>query len=287
MDELRWLLLIIGVLLIAGVYGYGYYQEGRGGAFSAGLKGLLRRGRKRESHREHRADFDRALDELDGLVAGDEDDVHELEPLSIEPDERAPRVEEPAASTPEPRRPSPEPASEPERKPEFRRPEPEKKAEPRQPEADPTPVGEEKIVVLNVVAPEGEAFTGPAVVEALESAGLRLGEHDIFQRSLETRSGTVALFSVANILEPGSFDMHAIENFQTPGLAFFLRLPGPYDGLAAFEQMHGCAKAVSETLGGRLLDSRRCNLTNQAVEHIREELIEHRRRAHLAARQAR
>lgn len=278
MDELRWLLLIIGVLLIAGVYGYGCLQEGKTRDVGSALKGLLRRGRRTDTRRDHGADFDRALDELDSLVADDDDDVHELEPLSIDPDDRSPRVGEPSASA---QRPEPEP--------ETSRPEPapERNAPPRRPEPEPEPVGEEKIVVLNVAAPEGEAFTGPAVAEALEGAGLRLGEHDIFHRTLETRNGTVALFSVANILEPGRFDPEAIEDLETPGLAFFLRLPGPYDGLAAFEQMHGCAKAVAEALGGRLLDSRRCNLTNQAVEHIREELIEHRRRAHLAARQAR
>lgn len=266
MDELRWLLLIIGILLIAGVYAYGRYQEGgQGGGLPAGLRGLLRRRGRRSPLQEQHADFDRALDELDRVVTAEEGEP-EIEPLSIEPEDREPSMEagvEPA------RRDSPAPA--------------------RRATADSPPesLGEEKIVVLNVAAPEGAVFAGPAVFQALEAVGLQMGEHDIYHRVLDTRQGPVALFSVANILEPGHFAVDDPETFETPGVAFFLRLPGPFDGLAAFEQMHASARAVAETLGGRLLDSRRCNLTAQAVEHIREELIEHRRRAHLAARQAR
>lgn len=276
MDELRWLLLIVGIALIAGVYAYGRYQEGRDGeGFLAWLQGFFRgRGRRRRSPiHEQRADFDRALDELDSVVARDGSEP-ELEPLSIEPEDREPTLDTPT------RRPA-------ETAPADQRSERASEAPAEAPEEPPESMGEEKIVVLNVAAPEGEVFAGPAVFDALESVGLQLGEHNIFHRTLDTRHGRVALFSVANILEPGHFAVDDPETFETPGLAFFLRLPGPFDGLAAFEQMHASARAVAETLGGRLLDSRRCNLTAQAVEHIREELIEHRRRAHLAARQAR
>jgi cell division protein ZipA len=272
MDELRWLLLIIGIVLIAGVYGYGRYQEGRDG------EGLLqslrrlpgRRQRRRNPLHAQREDFDRALDELDSVVAGEEAEP-DLEPVNIEPEDREPGLA-PAAAEPPASAPGGESAGAPDAD---------------DPGMPPESLGEEKIVVLNVAAPEGEAFTGPAVVQALEASGMRLGEHDIFHRTLDTRHGRVALFSAANILEPGHFAVDDLEQFETPGVAFFLRLPGPFDGLAAFEQMHACAQSVAEALGGRLLDSRRCNLTAQAVEHIREELIEHRRRAHLAARQAR
>lgn len=278
MDELRWLLLIVGILLIAGVYGYGRYQEGRQGeGLMDKLKRLFNFKQRRNPLREQRADFDRALDELDSVVA-QEDTEPELESVRIDEADREPHIAQPE---PAPRADVPasdEPAVDVSR---------ERPAEPVEAAEPPEVMGEEKIVVLNVVAPEGEAFTGPAVIHALEATGLRLGEHDIFHRSLDTRQGQVALFSVANILEPGRFDLVNIDQFETPGLAFFMRLPGPYDGLAAFEQMLACARSVADALGGRLLDSRRCNLTTQAVEHIREDLIEHRRRAHLAARQAR
>lgn len=151
-------------------------------------------------------------------------------------------------------------------------------------ESDP---GEEKIVSLNVMAPEGTHFVGPALVEALEAAGLRHGEHGIYHRTLDTRNGAIALYSVANIVKPGWFDLERIEEFDTPGVAFFLQLPGPFDGLAAFEQMLQAAREVASQLGGHLLDARRCDLTQQSIEHVREELLEYRRRAHIAARHAR
>lgn len=146
---------------------------------------------------------------------------------------------------------------------------------------------EEKIVVINVLAPTGERFLGPAVQDALQSAGLTFGEHGIFHRYIEGSRGRVAEFSVANILNPGWFDLERMEDFETPGLAFFLRLPGPFDAVTAFEEMLEAARHVAGELDGQLVDARRCDLTHQAVEHLREEMIEYRRRAHLARRQHR
>ncbi|MFB4202849.1 Cell division protein ZipA [wastewater metagenome] len=154
-------------------------------------------------------------------------------------------------------------------------------------EADVPPGLEEKIVVINVLAPNGERFLGPAVQDALQSAGLTFGEHGIFHRYIEGSRGRVAEFSVANILNPGWFDLERMEGFETPGLAFFLRLPGPFDAVTAFEEMLEAARHVAGELDGQLLDARRCDLTHQAVEHLREEMIEYRRRAHLARRQHR
>jgi cell division protein ZipA len=153
--------------------------------------------------------------------------------------------------------------------------------------AEPAPVGEEKIIVINLMAPEGMHFAGPALVDALQRAGMRHGEHDIFHRTLQTRNGTIALYSAANAVKPGTFDLDTIEQFDTPGVSFFLQLPGPFDGLAAFEQMLQAARSVVAELDGHLLDGRRCDLTQQSIEHLREELLEYGRRAHLAARQAR
>jgi len=139
------------------------------------------------------------------------------------------------------------------------------------PEAPP-----DELIVINVVAPREQPFTGVRLLEALRSNGLRYGEMNIFHRiDPDTR---VQHYSVANIIEPGTFDMAAVEDFRTPGLCFFMRLPGPENPVEAFEDMHQVARDVAQRLGGELKDERRSILTGQMVEHYRHRVAEFCRR---------
>lgn len=295
MEELRWLLLILGLLVIVLVYGYGRIQEWRD-------EGPPWR-RRSESEPEPFADeklssqdLESTLSELDTLISEHQQEIHEPvgaesqdPPLTVADERGVPPAvtageAAPAASARKDSRRSER------REGRFasllggrtREPEAERDTQHKS-----KSTAEEKIVVINLAAAEGRRFPGSHLVQALESAGMRYGQHQIFHRTLETSSGSAALFSAANILEPGMFDMERIADFDTPGVAFFMCLPGPYDGLVTFEQMLATAREVAERLGGHLLDGRRCDLTHQSIEHIREDLIEYRRRAHLAARQVR
>lgn len=249
MDELRWILLTVGALLLAGVYGFTRWQEGR-----------KRPRRSRRDAFADEVDIEEALRELDSVVV-------ELDPLELRTDDPDPLSPAPAAPPrPEPSTVAPKPV----RAPEL---------------ADEPQAGlEDKVIVLNIAATDGRLFGGRLLVEALEAAGMRYGERSIYHRVLDTRRGPVALFSAANILRPGTLAPEEVDSIQSPGLALFLQLPGPYDGLAAFEQMLETARRLADQLDVKLLDERRCGLTNQAVEHIREELREYRRLAHLVAK---
>lgn len=289
MEELRWLLLILGLLVIVLVYGYGRVQEWR----DEGPP--WRRRMKSEPFADDALsseDIEGTLSELDTLISEHQEEIrapHRPESVIAAADQGESR---PAWANDEAGVPEQAVSRRPERREgrlagllgsRTKGPEP---AVERKAQGKPKSAGEEKIVVINLAAPsEGDRFSGLDLVRALEAAGMHYGEHQIFHR-LDAQSPD-ALFSVANILEPGWFDLERIASFDTPGVAFFMRLPGPYDGLATFEQMLASARAVAKRLGGHLLDGRRCDLTQQAIEHIRADLIEYRRRAHLAARQAR
>lgn len=286
MEELRWLLLILGLLVIVLVYGYGRVQEWR----DEGPPWRRRVGSEPEPFADEKLssqDLESTLSELDTLISAHQEESRE--PAGAE----AP--DSPLTTADERGTPTATPAQMDSRRTERREgrfasllggltKEPEAEHDSRRQSKSTV---EEKIVVINLAAPEGCRFPGSDLMQALESAGMRYGQHQIFHRTLETSSGSVALFSAANILEPGWFDMERIADFDTPGVAFFMRLPGPYDGLVTFEQMLATAREVAERVGGHLLDGRRCDLTHQSIEHIREDLIEYRRRAHLAARQVR
>jgi cell division protein ZipA len=135
----------------------------------------------------------------------------------------------------------------------------------------------QELIVINVLAARGERFEGPALVEALRARGLRYGEMNIFHRVEPLTRGI--RYSVASVLEPGTFDMAEIEDFRSPGVCFFMQLPGPEEPLETFEDMLAAARDLALQLGGELKDEQRSVMTGQTVEHYRQRVADFCRRA--------
>jgi cell division protein ZipA len=130
----------------------------------------------------------------------------------------------------------------------------------------------EKIVTLYIAARAGETLRGPDIVVAAEKAGLVYGHMNVFHRLVEGHPERGPVFSVANIMKPGSFDMASIQSLETPAIAFFLTLPAPIPALDAWETMLPTADRMSELLNGVLLDESRNALGRQRIAHLRDEL---------------
>lgn len=130
----------------------------------------------------------------------------------------------------------------------------------------------DRIVSLFIVAPTGKEFRGSDIVVAAEKAGLRFGAMHIFHRLVEGRPDAGPVFSMANMMKPGYFDMGHIADLATPGVTFFITLPGPLSALDAWEAMLPAAQRIAELLGGELLDEDRNALGRQRVAGLREEL---------------
>jgi cell division protein ZipA len=80
------------------------------------------------------------------------------------------------------------------------------------------------------------------------------------------------MFSMANIVKPGTFSLAMMEEFVTPGISFFLQLPNRHGNMHAFDQMLATANAVRQVLDGDLKDERRSVFTRQAIEHCRQRI---------------
>ena len=130
----------------------------------------------------------------------------------------------------------------------------------------------EKIITLYVAARAGQVLRGPDIVVAAEKAGLAYGHMQIFHRLMEGHPERGPVFSVANIVNPGSFDMATIQELETPAIAFFLTLPAPMTALDAWEKMLPTATRMAELLDGVVLDEQRNALGRQRIAHIRDEL---------------
>ncbi|MGH8183175.1 MAG: cell division protein ZipA [Rhodanobacteraceae bacterium] len=130
----------------------------------------------------------------------------------------------------------------------------------------------DRIVTLFVAAPDGETFGGGDIVVAAEKAGLRFGSMHIFHRLVDGRPDAGPVFSMANMVKPGYFDMGRIGELRTPGVTFFATLPGPVSGLDAWDAMLPAAQRIAELLGGALLDEDHNTLGRQRVAGLREGL---------------
>lgn len=133
------------------------------------------------------------------------------------------------------------------------------------------------IVQINVMS-RGQSFSASQVQHAAAQVELRFGEMSIYHR--ETDAGQV-LFSMASVVEPGTFPRGKDEAFATPGLTLFTQLPGVRDGLAIYSDMLFTAERLSALLDAVLQDETRSKLTKQSIEHTREGILEHRRQIQL------
>ena len=130
----------------------------------------------------------------------------------------------------------------------------------------------DRIVSLYVAAKAGNKLRGQDIVVAAEKAGLTFGHMDVFHRLVDGKPELGPIFSVANIIKPGSFEMSRIAEIETPAIAFFLTLPAPVPALDAWETMEPAAQRMADLLDGVVLDEERNALGRQRIQHIRDEL---------------
>jgi cell division protein ZipA len=139
-------------------------------------------------------------------------------------------------------------------------------------------VASDEVLVINVMAPQGTFLAGDALLDVILSCGMRYGDMNIFHRH-ETESGEGSiLFSMANMVKPGDFDLNAMDTFETPGVSLFMSLPMKGDSLQAFDLMASTAHALQVQLAGELKDENRSVMTQQTLEHSRQRIREFERK---------
>lgn len=134
-----------------------------------------------------------------------------------------------------------------------------------------------KIIAIRLLPKSQEGFPGEDLVRGLREAGLRFGEFDIFHRQ-DARPGAQTSFSVASLVEPGSFDLTNLQEVNYPGISLFIVLPGPGDPLRAFDEMLSTARTLAQSMDGDLFDESGSTLSVQRERYMREELIEYQHR---------
>ncbi|SES20602.1 cell division protein ZipA [Halopseudomonas bauzanensis] len=281
---LREWLIIIGLLVIAGILFDGWRRmggrsrirfklerdfkdlpEGAAGDELLGPARVIARGEREEPTF---GDDQVTADTIDSLEV-DEMRQPEQAGLDLDEPERAPEPAPRAQSsrTPRPRR---EPIAESEPV----------TAQATQAPASPAsePVAPEEVLVILVVARSEEGFPGAAMMQSIMESGLRYGDMNIFHRHESMTGNGDVLFSMANALKPGTFDLDELEHNHVRAVTFFMGLPGPRHPKQALDLMIASARKLSQELGGDLKDENRSVLTAQTIEHYRQRIAEFERK---------
>lgn len=131
-----------------------------------------------------------------------------------------------------------------------------------------------KIIALRLAAGP-QRINGTDLKAALDAEGLQHGRYDVFHRQDEQGA---AIFSIASMVEPGTFNLETMPRENFPGITLFTQLPAPIAGMLAFNELIACSRRLHAALGGTLQDERGVPLTVHRIERIRQEIreFEHR-----------
>ena len=123
------------------------------------------------------------------------------------------------------------------------------------------------IVVLYILAKPNKQLAGSQVNSSAQAMGLSFGEMNIFHYRIDGRN----VFSLANMLEPGSFDANTIHDIKTTGLTVFMQIQGD-DPLDDLTEMLQRSYQLAGLLDARLCNHRREPLTEQDAENYRTQV---------------
>jgi len=128
------------------------------------------------------------------------------------------------------------------------------------------------IASLNIVARNESGFSGRVIDQAAHRVGMEFGPMNIYHLKNDDADGYRNLFSLANLYQPGEFDLKHIIDFSTNGLTLFMNVPRVADPTKVFEKMVDAAKALCRMLGGELRDQQQRPLSEPGLETIRAQI---------------
>jgi cell division protein ZipA len=128
---------------------------------------------------------------------------------------------------------------------------------------------QQKIVTVRVCAPGEARWSGATLLSALELHGLAYGRYQVFhRRHVDGRS----LFCVASLIEPGTFDVARMSTEEFRGITLFAVLPGPVEPLLTVDELLGAARGLAQELSGMVQDNKGMPLSPQRAAALRDDV---------------
>jgi FtsZ-interacting cell division protein ZipA len=127
----------------------------------------------------------------------------------------------------------------------------------------------DRVISLRLTNAQGALLGGREVRLALEQAGLVPGPQTIYHR-VDAKGGVLA--SAANMMRPGDLDPRLLDEQQLRGLSLFSVLPGPLPPVRMLEELVALARSVAWRLGALVQDEHGAELDGERLVQIRQSL---------------
>ncbi|MEA3160287.1 MAG: cell division protein ZipA [Gammaproteobacteria bacterium] len=128
---------------------------------------------------------------------------------------------------------------------------------------------QQKIVTVRVCAAGEARWSGATLLSALELHGLAYGRYQVFhRRHVDGRT----LFCVASLIEPGTFDVTRMSSEEFRGITLFAVLPGPVEPLLTIDELLSAARGLAQELAGMVQDSKGMPLSPQRAAALRDDV---------------
>ncbi|GJM05573.1 MAG: hypothetical protein DHS20C09_15690 [marine bacterium B5-7] len=126
------------------------------------------------------------------------------------------------------------------------------------------------LLVLYITSPAHTLFNGLSISKAADEIGMVYGHMNVFHHfgPGKLHSGQ-PLFSVANMHEPGSFDLGRMADLKTKGVVAFMYSPASIDASVVFELYLNTTQRMAKLLGGDVRTSDNEILNTASINTLR------------------
>lgn len=129
------------------------------------------------------------------------------------------------------------------------------------------------IASINILPINPEGIIGRKIKKEAINAGMEFGAMNIFHMKNNNSVGCRHMFSLADLYEPGEFRPEEIDATQIKGLTLFMHIPSTVKPDKAYDKMVNTATHLANTLGGKLYDQEKHELSNDGLAVIRKQIV--------------